>query len=395
MLTDRKIKAAKPADKKYKLYDTHGLFLLVRESGSKSFFVRYTLSGRRREASLGKYPALSLKSARLLAAEYQSIVAQGNDPRIVKKQIQLVDDTSFKTVAGEWLTKGKTNVSDDHIARIGSRLKNHVYPYIGHKCVKQLRTPDIKEVLDTIIDAKKFETAERCRGYISEVLCYAIMSGLCEFDVTTPLRGYVKKPPVKHRPALIELRDVASMLQKIWDYSGTVRVRYGLRLSAYSMLRPVEVRTAEWSEINWDRQLWEIPAEKMKMRRPHIVPLTTQIADVLKAMQPFTGDCRYIFAQPPRDQPMSENAINSALKRMGYKGEQTAHGFRGTASTLLYEQNYHGDHIEMQLAHVEKKETKAAYNHARYLKQRRQMLQDYCDFLDGLRLGTVDTNEIE
>lgn len=394
MPTVREIKTAKAASKKYKLYDQHGLFLLVRENGTKTFFVRFTLNGKRCEASLGKYPAISLKSARMMAVEYQSIVAQGDDPRLLKNPKPSAD-TRFETIAKEWLVKGKTDVTADHITRIGNRLKNHVYPHIGQRPVEKLRTPDIKSVLDHIILAQKFETADCCRGYISQVLCYAIMSGVCEFDVTTPLKGYVKKPPVKHRPALIELRDIAPMLRKIWDYSGTARVRYGLRLSAYAMLRPKEIRMAEWSEINWERQIWEIPAEKMKMQRPHIVPLTRQIIAIFEALHTLSGEQRYVFAHPRSGKPMSENTVNDALKRMGYEGEQTAHGFRGTASTLLYEKDYVGDHIEMQLAHVEAKESKAAYNHARYLKQRRQMLQEYCDFLDGLRDGSVDVDELE
>ncbi len=394
MLTDREIKTAKPAEKKYKLYDTHGLFLLVRENGSKSFFVRYTLNGKRREAALGKYPNVSLKSARLLAADYQSIVAQGDDPQLVKNQTKPTNDTTFKTLATEWLSR-KTDANEHTKDKIRGRLKNHVYQHIGHICVEKLRTPDIKNVVDAIVETKKFETADRCLGYISNVLCYAIMSGMCEFDVTTPLQGYIKKPPVKHRAALLEPRDIAPMLIKIWDYHGTVRVRYGLRLSAYAMLRPKEIRMAEWSEIDWERQIWEIPASKMKMRRPHIIPLTRQMLEIFAFMLEFTEGKRYVFAHPRTEKPISSNTINKALKVLGYEGEQTAHGFRSTASTLLYEKNYNGDHVEMQLAHVEEKETKAAYNHAKYLKYRREMLQDYCDFLDDLRLGRVDVEDFE
>ncbi len=385
MLTDREIKTATVRDRGYRIYDKNGLFLLIRPSGSKSFGMRYTAAGKRREVAIGKYPDVSLKKARLKVAEYHSLLDDGIDPIEFKKKTSI--NNSFKSIADDWLCKTKNDVTPKHRASIQSRLDNHVIPRIGSINVGDLRTPDIKDVLDEIMIKGVHETAQRCLGYISEILRYAVLCGLCDFDVTTPLKGYIKKPPVQHRAALVDPDEIGELLRKMWLYNGTVRVKYGLRLSAYALLRPQEIRKAEWAEIDWNKRVWVIPSEKMKQRRMHIVPLANQVIALLEQMKDFTGDRRYIFSLPNRhrEKPMSENAINDALKRMGYQGIQTAHGFRGMASTILHEQEYNTLHIEMQLAHVEKNNVKAAYNHALYLPQRAKMMQEYADYLDSLR----------
>lgn len=362
MLTDREIKTAKAKEKAYRLYESNGLFLLVRPGGAKSFSLRYTINGKRREIALGKYPELSLKNAQLKIAEYHAMVDAGIDPIEAKKKTTI--NTAFQSVALDWIDKTKADVTEKHRTRIRNRLTNHVMRHIGSHNVADLRTPDIKAVVDAIVGSGKHETAQRCLGYISEILRYAVLCGLCDFDVTTPLKGYIKKPPVNHRAALVDTDEIGELLRKMWLYNGTVRVKYGLRLSAYALLRPQEIRKAEWAEIDWHKRVWVIPADKIKQRRMHIVPLAHQVITLLEKMKDFTGDRRYIFSLPERhhDKPMSENAINDALKRMGYQGRQTAHGFRGMASTILHEQEYNTLHIEMQLAHVEKNEVKAAYN---------------------------------
>lgn len=384
-LTDTEIRKTKAIGKVVKLYDSDGLFLVVRPSGSKSFYLRYSMNGKRRDALLGKYPNLSLRQARLKAAEYHAMVEGGEDPRLANKREQ--QSGVFNDVYLDWLAKCKNNLSEKDQRLIRQRLGDFVLPKIGVMAMSDIRTVHIKDVIDDVVAQGKVETAKRCLSYVSQIFRYAVLCELCEFDVTAPLKGYIKPPPVKNMACITDPDAFGELLRKMWGYQGRARVRAGLRLSAYCLVRPGELRHAEWSEIDWDNRLWCIPADKMKMGRDHIVPMSDQIFDLFSELKEFTGRWRYVFGDGSKtdDKPMSENTINKALHSLGYKGVQTAHGFRGTASTFLHELGYNELHIEAQLAHVETNKVKGAYNHAVYLEQRRKMMQDYSDYLDKLR----------
>lgn len=399
MLSDRKIKQAKARDKKYKLNDYDGLFLIVQplskrhpnKPPSKLWRFRYTKHGTTKEISLGKYPAISLSAARLKTAAFRAMLENEIDPAAAKQQEELTmsDGYLFSVVADEWLTKAKRDISDSHRETISARLNNYINPTIGRRDMRELRTADILELLNKILDRGHIETARRVLGIVGEVFRYGVIAGRCEFDIASPLRGYIKKPKQNHMPTLTALEDISGLLRAVWGYSGQVRTLQALRLSAYCFCRPKETRLAEWCEVDFDSQTWTIPDHKMKMKRPHVIPLSKQAMEVFLTMQTITGKRRYVFANPRKDKELglSENAVNGALRRLGYENQMVAHGFRGMASTLLHEQGYNPLHIEMQLAHAESNQVKAAYNHAEYLEERRKMMQDYADYLDGLRCG--------
>ena len=298
-------------------------------------------------------------------------------------------DLSFENIVREWIDKQlKGIMTKRHVRAVTNRLRYHAFPMLGNKNIKEITAPQILDVLRKIEEQEKNYTAHLVSQYCSRVFRYAIATGRAERDPVADLRGALKPCKTKHRAAIINVEQIKQLLLAMKNFIGTEVVKAAVWFSAYTFCRPGEIRQAEWSEINFDACEWRIPAEKMKMRRPHIVPLAPQVVKLLKNLQPITGRGRYIFPNlraKTGNQPMSANAVLYAIRRMGFSNEEmTAHGFRGMASTRLNEMGWPPDVIERQLAHVEQNSVRAAYNHAEYLSERRKMMQAWADYLDEL-----------
>jgi integrase len=358
--------------------DSDGLYIEISPSGKKYWRFRANRNGKRSWLDLGEYPFVSLQEARELR----------NQARLpAKADYGLQDkDILFSRVAAEWvsmleqkLTNGKEKQN------IVGRLNNHILPFIGDAKIAGLTTADILPLMRRLSLMGKHEMSRRVKQIISQIFRFGIMTGRCENDPTYALRGFIDAPKPGHFASLTRPSDVARLLRAIDAYPHVI-IREAMKFSALTFLRPGEVRRAEWSEIE-ETEL-RIPAERMKMDRPHIVPLAAQTLALLDGLRPLTGHGGYIFpsARAPRgDRPMSENAVLAALRSMGFaKDQMTPHGFRSMASTLLNENGFNRDWIERQLAHVPGG-VRAAYNYAEYLPERRKMMQWWADYLDTLR----------
>ncbi len=393
-LSDVQVKNAKPKDKEFKLVDGFGLHLLVTPSGGKLWRFQYRFNGKQKLLSFGAYPAVTLADARQRREDAKKQLANSIDPGEVKKAQKSAtvaeDENSFEVVAREWHGKFSGQWTPGHAATIMDRLTRDVFPWIGAKPVSEVRPLDLLSILRRVEGRGALETAHRIRTICGQVLRYATATGRAERDFAADLRGAL--PPVreKHHAALIDPKEVAELLRAIEGFKGTFHVKCALKLAPMLFVRPGELRQMEWSELDLDNAQWDIPAEKMKMKIPHIVPLAKQAVEILRELQPLTGYGRYVFPchrSPLR--PMTNNAVNAALRRMGYTSdEMTGHGFRAMARTILDEVlQVRPDYIEHQLAHAVKDPNGRAYNRTAHLAERRKMMQQWADYLDGLKMG--------
>lgn len=393
-LSDVKVKSAKPAPKESKLFDGGGLFLLVTPTGGKLWQFKYRFGGKEKKLSFGAYPTISIADARQRREDAKKLLANGIDPGEVKKAQKAASDAetenSFEIVAREWHSRFSGQWSPGHAETIMDRLKRDVFPWLGAKPVSEVKPVDLLAVLRRIEGRGALETAHRVRTICGQVLRYAVATGRAERDSAADLRGAL--PPVreKHHAALTDPNEVAELLRAIEGFKGTFHVKCALKLAPLLFVRPGELRQMEWGEIDFEAEQWNIPAEKMKMKQPHIVPLSRQAIAILKDLHPLTGYGRYVFPchrSPLR--PMTNNAINAALRRMGYTSdEMTGHGFRAMARTILDEVlQVRPDFIEHQLAHAVKDPNGRAYNRTAHLAERRKMMQLWADYLDGLKQG--------
>lgn len=396
-LTDTTIKNAKPKDKPYKLADGGGMYLLVNTKGQKWWRLDYRLNGKRKTISFGVYPDVPLKTARTRRTVAREQIAEGENPSEIRKKEKAAIDgaDSFRTVADEWLEKHSSKWTPKTFDSVTTRLTNYVYPWLGDEPVSKITAVDLLAALRRIEEKGALETAHKVRQYCGQVFRYAIATGRATRDVSQDLKGALTPVNTRHYASITEPRKIGELLRAIDGYKGQPVTRYALRLAPLIFLRPGELRRAAWEDIDLDDAEWRIPAEKMKMDRPHIVPLSAQALEVLKEIEPLTGNGPYLFPSIRTNQrPMSENTLNAALRGMGYsRDEMTAHGFRSMASTRLNELGWNRDAIERQLAHVEGNAVRAAYNYAEHLDERREMMQAWADYLDGLRSG-ADVNAI-
>ncbi len=401
-LTDARIRGAKPRPRPYKLADGAGLFLLVAPGGSRLWRFRYRKPGARARAegqgrragrpenmlALGDYPTVSLASARERATDLRRLIADGKDPgtEAHAKREQRVN--TFAALAEEWLSKQTLAA----ITRAKAEwILGLVRPDLGERPIGEIEAPDVLAALRKIEAKGLHETASRAKQRIGQIFRYAVATGRAKHDPTSALRGVLKAPDVQHRAAIVEPVRIGELLRAIDGYVGQPATHAALRLAPLTFVRPGELRAAEWREFHLDgaEPLWRIPAARMKMKEAHVVPLSRQAVAVLRELQPLTGSGTYLFPSlRAPDRPMSDNTVNAALRRLGYAGdEQTGHGFRSTASTLLNEQGWHPDLIELQLAHAERNKVRAAYNRAQRLAERRKMMQAWADYLDALKAG--------
>lgn len=382
-LTNTAIKALKPQGKDYKRSDEKGLYLLVKKNGSKLWRFKYRVHGREKTLAIGVYPDVSLAKARGAREDARKLLADGGDPSAKKQAEKHAAGDTFSVLADEWA--GKQNWAEGTRKNIESRIKNDLKPWLGNMPINIITAPELLRVLRRVESRGAIEAAHRVRQYFGQIARYAIATGRADRDISQDLKGALTPIKVTHRAAITKPNEAGNLMRVINEYKGSFTTRIALLFSAYTFARPGEIRHAEWCEF--DGEIWRVPAEKMKMRRDHIVPLSKQVLTLLEEIRPLTEKSKYVFpSERSLKRPMSENTVNGAIRRLGYtKEEMTAHGFRGMASTLLNEKGYNRDWIERQLAHVEANEIRASYNHAEYLPERKLMMQEWADYLDGLR----------
>lgn len=386
-LTDTAIRAVKPLDKPQKLFDGNGLFLFVAPSGTKSWRVKYHFQGREKLLTLGTYPQLSLKEAREACIAAKKQLSGGVDPSAEKKLRAKSLQTTFEAVAREWHSNQVAIWTENYARDVMERIAKNIFPYLGNRPIAEITPPELLAVLRKIEIRGAVDQAHRVRGICSLIFRYAIATGRAERDTAADLRGALKSRTVTPRAAITDPEAIGGLLRAIDDFTGTYTVKAGLQLLALTFLRPSEVRLGEWTEIDFEENLWRIPARRMKMRHDHLVPLSSQALAILHTLHDMSGDGRLMFPglRSP-DKALSDAAFIAALRRMGYpKEEMCAHGFRAMASTLLNEQGYSAEVIEKQLAHNPREKIRGIYNRAEYLPERRKMMQEWADYLSGLR----------
>lgn len=393
-LTDTAIRAAKPAEKPYKLADAHGLFVLVQPSGSKWWRLKYRFDGKERKLAIGVYPELSLAAARKARDKARDKIMNGIDPAAQKQRdkvnAQIAVAITFGLVAEEYIAKSVREGRAEATIEKSRWVLKQLMPALGQRPVAQIEPQELLAVLKKMEARGNLETAKRTRAFASRVFRYAVATARAKSDPAELLRGALIAPTHKHFAAIIEPKRVGELLRAFDGYEGQPITKAGLILSALVFVRPGEMRRAEWAEIDFEAAVWRIPAAKMKGRVEHVVPLSRQAIEQLRNLQALTGNGRYVFPslRTPRE-PMSENTINSALRRLGYSGdEMTAHGFRAMASTLLNESGkWHPDAIERALSHKESDKVRAAYHRGAHWDERVAMAQWWSDYLDTLRKG--------
>ncbi len=384
--------------KSRKLTDGGGLYLLINSTG-KYWRYNYRFNSKYKTLAIGVYPEVSLKEARILHDEARKKVNQNIDPSIHKKVQKLkqleAGGNTFEHIAREWFEEFKETWVKSHSIRLIRRLENDVFPWLGNRPIQEIEPPEILSLMRRVQSRGALESAHRVRNICGQVFRYAIATGRASRDQTADLRGALPPPRKRHFAAIKDPKEFGILLKAIDGYNGTFVVRCALQLSPLVLLRPGELRHAQWDEIDLENALWTIPVSRMKARRytkeenqtTHVVPLSSQAIAILKDLEPFTRSFPYVFTGArSRNRPMSENAVRTALRTMGYTNDQmTAHGFRATASTLLNEMGFNPDAIEAQLAHKDRNEIRAAYNRAQYMEERRIMLQSWSNYLDELK----------
>jgi integrase len=414
-LTETKISKAKPRRNSYKLSDGGGLFLFVTPTGSKLWRWTYRFRGVPKLMALGAYPDLSLQVARDLQDGLRKVLKSGTDPMAIRKaekslkkpapiitRVELVEDekwkrivrttpivNSFSWVEQQWFEQWKQGKSPRHVQQVEQRVEDDIIPKLGNRPIAEIEAPEVVEVALAIEKRGAVDLAHRSLHTMGQIFRFGIAKGFNRRNPAADIKsGDFLKGLDPRNFARIEARELPDLMWKIEHYSGLPVTRVVIKLMVRTFLRTSELILAPWSEFSFRGQKlmdmqWRIPAERMKMPTPHIVPLSRQVRVLLQELRGYTGETQWLFPNVKDvKQCMSKNTILNALEAMGYKGKMTGHGFRGLASTILHEQGYEDDHIEIQLAHQERNSTKAAYNYAKYLEPRAKMMQDWSDFLD-------------
>lgn len=392
MLSDSKIRNAKPKDRQYKLYDNLGLFILITPKGGKWWRYRYRLDGREKTLSLGVYNPRNLRTHVSLqeARDKRDVLAKqlkaGTDPSVERKQAA---GGTFAWAMEEWISR--RNWTANTVEQNRGRLDSYVVPYMGQKPLAEIDATLILQTLRRIEAAGKISTMHRVKNLISRVLAYAVAVGAIPMNPAAGIGEDALTPRnEKNFARLTNTKAIGGLVRAIEGYKGSEVTRLALQWSMLTFCRPGEVRAAEWGEIEEDSRLWRIPAERMKARREHIVPLSDKALEILHELRPLTGSGTYLFPSVrSASRPMSENTVNAALRRMGYKrDEMTAHGFRGMASTQLHELGWDSLVIELQLAHKDRNQTRAAYNSSERLAERRKMMEQWGSYVSGMLAGS-------
>jgi len=392
-LTNSKVKQAKPTDKTYRLADEKGLYLEVHTNGSRYWRHKYRFNKKEKRMAYGVYPDVSLKDAREKRDNTRKLLSDGIDPSLAKKAQQVSQSeahtNNFEAIAREWFATKMQDKSDSHKDRTLRALKRDLFPHLGTLPISDITPPMLLAVLRKIENRGAVETAHRAKQTAGQIFRFAVSTGRAERDPSADLNGALKPPKKKHLASITDPKKVGKLLLAIDSFQGTATVTAALSLSPLLFARPGELRHMEWEEINWKAEQWEIPAEKMKVGQPHIVPLPKQAIAILKGQRLLTGRGKYVFPSARgASRPLSDNGVRTALRTLGYDNDtMTPHGFRATARTLLDEVlGFRIEWIEQQLAHTVRDPQGRAYNRTKHLKQRKDMLQKWADYLDELRL---------
>ncbi len=391
-LTDTTVRTTKARAKPFKIADGRGLYLLVAPAG-KYWRFDYRFAGKRKTLALGVYPDLTLSKARERRESARKQLADEIDPGLARNagRAATVDRAanSFEIIAREWHGKFEPSWTPAHAGRILRRLEVNVFPWLGGRPVGEITAPELLAILRRVESRGALETAHRVHQNCGQVFRYAVATGRALRDPSGDLRGALPPARERHHSSITDPKQVGELLRAIGGYQGSFISKCALCLAPLVFVRPGELRNAMWQEFDLDGAEWRIPAERMKMRAPHIVPLSRQAIVILRELQALTGAARYVFpGARSNGRPMSENTVNAALRRLGYGSDQmTGHGFRSMASTLLNEAGWHRDAIERQLAHAERDEIRAAYNYAEHLPERKRMMQAWADYLSALEVG--------
>lgn len=381
------IRRAKPEAKAYTLGDGQGLSLLIEPNGSKSWRFRYRYAGKPKMISLGVYPTITLADARSRRDDARKLVAEGKNPSEVRKEqkiaLQTESESAFEKIATEWHQMKSAKWSAGYASDIMEAFQNDIFPYVGTRPIGEIKPLELLNVLRKIEKRGALEKMRKVRQRCSEVFRYAIATGRAEFNPAADLSSALEVHQSNHFPFL-KADELPDFLRALDSYTGSRLVQIATKLLIITGVRTIELRAALWSEFDLGNAIWEIPAERMKMRRSHLVPLSTQALNLLNELKMMTGNYRYVFpGRNDPNKPMSEASINQVIKRIGYGGKVTGHGFRHSLSTILHEQGYDTAWIEIQLAHVDKNSIRGTYNHAYYIDKRREMMEWYSNYLIG------------
>jgi integrase len=394
-LSDTTIRTAKPKDKLYRLTDANGLCLEVTPTGSKLWRYRYRFNGNAKMLALGTYPVVTLLKARQLRDGARQLLIEGIDPGEQKKtakQAQRVEGLTFETLAREWFAYNAPRWAESTTYKAKLYLENDLIPGIGSRPVKAITRPDLVELVRKVEARGTLNAAGKIRQWLHQIFRYGLAKGVVDANPATDL-SVVAAPPkaARHHPH-VTFAELPEMLAKSEAANIHSLTRHAIRLLTLTAVRPGELRQAPWAEFDLERATWTIPAERMKARRPHVVPLPRQAVAILHQLQEITGRYELVFAGANPQRPMSENTVNKALRLMGYQGRQTGHGFRHLLSTELNGRGYNKDWIERQLAHGDTDEIRGTYNHAAYVEQRREMMQAWADSIDAQCAGANVVN---
>lgn len=396
-LTDTQIKSSKPKEDDHTLSDGNGLYLLIKKNGSKIWRFNYInpLSNKRALVSFGSYPEVTLQQARQKRDEYRSLVSQKIDPHAHFNSIQQLaiseNENTFKKVAEKWYQQQESReITKGTLQRIINSLENYIFPTLGNKPITQLKAKDFIEVLTPLENAGKVDTVKRISQRINRIMAYAVNKDIIEINPTVNMGKAFKSHKKKNLPSLPP-SELPRIMKSISLASIELQTRCLIEWQLLTITRPVEAVTTLWEEIDTNNKTWTIPADKMKMRRDHVIPLNKQAMKILEIMKPISGHTKFVFPtmKAPFNKPMNKETVNTALKRMGFKGQLVAHGFRSLASTALNEQGFDYDLIEVSLAHVDKNTVRAIYNRATYLDKRRNMIQWWGNFVEQASQGNV------
>ena len=398
-LTDSHARNAKPKDKPYKLTDGNGLLLLVNPNGQKLWRYRYKILGKENMFAIGSYPQLGLKQARDARDWARTLVKQGKHPSQQRRAdtFAQVEDASntFQALANEWIEQNKARWTPYYLKQVRTILGNDVYPSIGKLPIRDVKPVHMLKIIKQVADRDAHTIALLIRQCCSAVFRYAVATLRAEYDPCASLKGAVTRQPIRHKTALTS-EEIAELTDKLEQDKGTPWVRIAIKLLLLTFVRPGELRQALWSEFDLEKGEWRIPADRMKMREAHIVPLSQQAKELLTELQELSQNRPQLFpnTRDPK-RTMSPTTMNRYLERIGYSGKFSAHGFRATASTLLNEMGYRPDVIERQLAHSERNKVRASYNHAAYLSERREMMQKWADHVDAWNARQSHAQKIE
>ncbi len=394
-LTDPAVRNAKPGTKTTRIFDGGGMYLEITTKGGKLWRFKYRFGGKGKLLALGVYPAVSLAKARQKRDQARELLADGIDPSEHRKAAKVtragLAANTFEVIGREWYAKAMLGKADTTKEKLMRRLEVDVFPWIGARPIASIVPADLVRIIERIESRGAVDLAKRVHNAVGRIFKYAVTKGLASSNPaqSIDLSLILTQNGVQHHSSVTEPKAVGELLRAIDGFTGSFSTRCALRLASLVFVRPGNLRHAEWTEIDFDKAEWRIPAGKMKIPEQHIVPLSAQAIAILREIQPLTGHGRYVFAsERGGGKPMSENTINAALRRLGYtKHEMTGHGFRSMASTLLHELGLPHAVIERQLAHGERNKVSAAYNFAEHLPERRKMMQQWADYLDRLKTG--------